>query len=77
MLKDSIYAAREAIKIGIENTQELLADFDERLGRTTRSNMFTAERMEREIESMRQAITDLQIPNGGAYSESLPLLPNA
>jgi len=76
MLKDSIYAAQEAIRAGIENTQELLADHDVRLGRTTRSNRYTAERLEGEIRQMQAALDGLQKPNGCAYGESSPMAPH-
>ena len=67
MLKDSIYEAQEALRIGIENTQELLAEHDLRLGRTTRSNIHTAARIEQEIEQMKTALAGLQKPNGPPY----------
>lgn len=70
MLKDTIYAAQSAIQIGIEYTQELLAAHDARLGRTTRSNKETAERMEYEIEAMKKALADLQSPNGATSAAS-------
>lgn len=70
MTKDSIYAARAAIEAGIENTQELLADHDTRLGRTTRSNRYTALRMEEEIWQMQQALKGIEQPNGAAYSQN-------
>lgn len=76
MLKDSIYAAQEAIRAGIENTQDLLADHDVRLGRTTRSNRYTAERMEGEIRQMKAALDGLQNPNGCSYGESSPMAPH-
>ena len=63
MLKDSVYAAQEAIRTGIENTQELLADHDVRLGRTTRSNRHTAERLEGEIRQMQAALDSIQGPD--------------
>jgi len=75
MLKDSIYAAQEAIRAGIENTQELLSDHDVRLGRTTRSNRYTAERMEGEIRQMQAALDGLQNANGCSYGESSPMAP--
>ena len=76
MLKDSVYAAQEAIRAGIENTQELLADHDVRLGRTTRGNRYTAERLEGEIRQMKAALDGLQKPNGCAYGESSPMAPD-
>jgi len=76
MLKDSIYAAQEAIRAGIENTQELLADHEVRLGRTTRSNRYTAERMEGEIRQLQAALDGLQLPNGCAYGERSPMAPD-
>ena len=63
MSKDRIYAAQEALRIGIENSEELLADFDARLGREHRSNRIAAERMEQEIELMKKALADIQSPN--------------
>lgn len=59
MPKDSIYAAQEALKIGIENSQELLADFETRFGRDTPSNRITAERMDEEIAQMKKALNDM------------------
>jgi hypothetical protein len=59
MKKDTIYAARTALEAGLENTQELLADHDVKLGRTTRSNRYTAERLEGEIRDMKAAIEKL------------------
>ncbi len=76
MLKDSIYAAQNALRAGIENTQELLADHDVRLGRTTRSNRYTAERMEGEIQKMQTALEGLKEPNGCAYGEKPPMAPH-
>jgi len=76
MLKDSIYAAQTALSAGIENTQELLADHDVRLGRTTRSNRYTAERLEGEIRQMQSALDGLQKPNGCAYGKSSPMAPD-
>ena len=76
MLKDSIYAARTALSAGIENTQELLAYHDVNLGRTTRSNCYTAERLEGEIRQMQAALDGLQKPNGCAYGKSSPMAPD-
>ena len=76
MLKDAVYAAQEAIRAGIENTQELLADHDVRLGRTTRRNRYTAERLEGEIRQMQSALDGLQKPNGCRYGESSPMAPD-
>lgn len=76
MLKDSIYAAQEAIRAGIENTEELLSDHDVRLGRTTRSNRYTADRLEGEIRQMKVALDGLQNPNGCSYGESSPMAPH-
>lgn len=64
MQKDSIYAARTALQAGLENTQELLADHDARLGRTTRGNRCTAERLEAEIREMQAALEKLKQPDG-------------
>lgn len=76
MLKDSIFAARTALSVGIENTQELLADHDVKLGRTTRGNRYTAERLEGEIRKMQAALDGLQKPNGCSYGESSPMAPD-
>ena len=59
LTKDAILAAQDALKIGIENSEELLADYEMRFGRDTRSNRMTAERMEQEIESMKAALKGL------------------
>lgn len=76
MLKDSIYAAQDAIRAGIENTQELLADHDARLGRTTRSNRYTGERLESEIRQMQAALDGLQKPNGCSCGERSQMAPD-
>tara|TARA_R110000822_G_scaffold59275_4_gene147967 strand:+ start:918 stop:1223 length:306 start_codon:yes stop_codon:yes gene_type:complete len=60
--KDKVEAARTALRAGLENTQELLNDYDARLGRTTRSNRHTAERLEGEIREMKSAIDALDPP---------------
>lgn len=57
--KDAIYAACESIKIGIENSEELLADYDARYGRDHRTNKMSAERMEEEIAQMKRALKGL------------------
>jgi len=63
MLKDDIYAAQSAIRIGIENSQELLDEHEIKLGRTIRSNRLTAERMELEIEKMKAALKAIEKPS--------------
>jgi hypothetical protein len=63
MLKDHIYAAQQAIRDGIDYTQELLANRDCELGRDHRSNRETAERIEREIEQMKLALANLSNPH--------------
>lgn len=55
VLATTVHAVREALTTGIENTQELLAAHDFTLGRTTRSNRMTAERLEQEIVAMQAA----------------------
>jgi len=67
MKKDTIYSARHALEAGLENTQELLVDHDVMLGRTTRSNRYTAERLEGEIREMKCAIEALKKPDGTFY----------
>lgn len=64
MKRSTIEGAREAIERGIENTQELLADFDLRFGRTIRSSKCTAERLESEISQMKGAHLRLEKPDG-------------
>lgn len=64
MKKDTICAARAALEAGLENTQELLIEHDASLGRTTRKNRFTAERLESEIHDIRRAISSLSGPDG-------------
>jgi len=58
--KDAIYAAHEALKIGIENSEELLSEFELRFGRDTRSNRLAAEQMDRDIEMMKKAKENLK-----------------
>ena len=60
ILKDYVYFAVDALKIGIENTEELLSDHEERYGRTTRKNRLTAERLEKEISDMKSALGNLR-----------------
>jgi hypothetical protein len=59
--KDAIYAARAALKVGYDNTEELLIEHDERLGRTTRKNRFIAENYEADMRSMSLAIQSLEV----------------
>jgi hypothetical protein len=61
--KDTIYAAYDALKTGLENTQELLCLHDQNLGRTTKSNRMTAEQLEFEIENMKTIIEKLKQPD--------------
>ena len=58
--KDVIYAAQEALKIGIENTEELLARHDAELGREHRHNRMTAMAMAEEIAEMKRALENLK-----------------
>lgn len=75
MLKDSIYAAQAALRIGIENSQELLAKYDVEFGRDHRSNRLRAEQMEREIAEMKLALGGLDKPNGTPYAGCTPSAP--
>lgn len=50
--KDDIYAAITAIESGICYAQECLATHDLSLGRTTRKNKSSAERMESDLRQM-------------------------
>jgi len=56
ILQSDFEKIHEALHIGLENTQELLANHDIQLGRTTRSNRATAERLEGEIRQIQEAI---------------------
>ena len=60
--KSDIYAAREALRNGIEYSEELLAKKDWELGREHKSNRETAERIERDIAMMRMALIKLKMP---------------
>ena len=60
--KSDIYAAREALRNGIEYSEELLAKKDWELGREHKSNRETAERIERDIAAMRMALIKLKAP---------------
>ena len=62
MTKDSICAAAAALRVGIDNTRELLSDHDVRLGRTTKSNRLTAERLETEIIQIESALDGITAP---------------
>lgn len=70
MLKDSIYAARDALRSGMEYAEELLAEKDRSLGRAHKSNRESAEMMEIEIEKMKSAFEGLSKPNGCLYGAS-------
>jgi len=58
--KDVIYAAAAALKAGLDNTEELLIEHDDRLGRTTRKNRLIAENYEADIRNMKRVIEDLR-----------------
>jgi len=58
--KDTIYAAKAALRAGLENTQELLIEHDAALGRTTRKNRFIADNYETDIHNMQLAIQSLE-----------------
>ena len=73
MKSDTICAVRTALEAGIENTQELLIDHDQRLGRTTRSNRHTAEMLEGDIREMKSAFEKLKEPDG-IFQESSHLV---
>jgi hypothetical protein len=64
MLKDTIYAARDALRAGLENTEEYLTWHDANYGRTARLNRWNAERLEREIREMKEALEKLKQPDG-------------
>lgn len=76
MLESSILAAQAAISVGIENTEQLLAEHDINLGRTTRGNRYTAERLEGEINQLKSALDGIRESNGQAYSGPTPLAPD-
>jgi hypothetical protein len=68
ILKDSICAAQEALKIGIENSKEMAAEREARFGREHRTNRLTLERMEEEIKQMENALAGILNPNGKTES---------
>lgn len=57
---ENLNAVREALQIGLENTEQVLTDHDIKLGRTTRSNRLTAERLEAEVKSVQETIKLLE-----------------
>lgn len=67
MKTETLQAAREALQIGIENTDELLTRHDCDYGRTTRKNRIEAERLESDIEKMRAAVSSLKKPDGSFH----------
>ena len=69
--KDDIYAAITAIESGICYAQECLATHDQSLGRTTRKNKSSAERMESDLRQMSLAHAALRLlPNDGAEARA-------
>jgi len=64
MKKDTIYAAREMLRIGLENTEELLYALDTTVGRTISSTRLHAEQLEREIQIMKDTLALLKEPDG-------------
>jgi hypothetical protein len=68
--KDDIYAAITAIESGICYAQECLATHDQSLGRTTRKNKSSAERMESDLRQMSLAHAALRLlPNDQAHPQ--------
>jgi hypothetical protein len=64
MKLSTIESVRSALTAGLENTQELLINHDIALGRTTRGNRYTAERLEGEIRDMKACLELLEKPDG-------------
>lgn len=60
--KTELRRVYDALIAGLENTQELLCDHDVRLGRTTRSNRHTAERLESEIKDIKASLEIVKWP---------------
>lgn len=58
--KTLLYNSIHALEAGCEYTQELLIKHDISLGRTTRSNTYVAEQMERDIDQMKECINKLK-----------------
>ena len=58
--KDAIYAAREALKIGIEHANDLVNLHDITAGRFTKSNLARAICIEDAIKQMEDAIEGLK-----------------
>ena len=59
---DQIPLIRDALAIGIENTEELLIIHDRDLGRSGRKNRTEAERLEAELTTLRTAFDMLCLP---------------
>lgn len=57
---ENISAMREALQVGREMAEDLLARHDLELGRTTRSNRRTAELLEEDIDKFKRVIKELQ-----------------
>lgn len=57
---ENISAMREALQVGQEMAEDLLARHDLELGRTTRSNRRTAELLEEDIDKFKKVIKELQ-----------------
>lgn len=57
---ENLNVVREALQIGLENTEQVLTDHDIKLGRTTRSNRRTAELLEEDIDKFKKVIKELQ-----------------
>ena len=67
MKLSTIKSVRAALTAGMENTQELLINHDIALGRTTRGNRYTAERLEFEIRDMKACLELLEKPDGAPF----------
>ena len=65
--KSTVMHAVSALRIGLENTKELLHVYDSNSGRGTRSLKCTAERLESDIASAIQAIDILNKPDGEPF----------
>jgi len=57
--KDVIYSAIESLKLGLEYSQEVLADYDQKFGRSRPRNKREAEQIEEDIAQIKKSIKEL------------------
>jgi hypothetical protein len=59
--KFSLLRIADALKIGLENTEQILTEHEANLGRTTRKNRTYAEQLEQEIVTINAALQSIII----------------